>query len=622
MKHRITVPLVLTLCLAMTGGCSIFKETNAVQEQPASDLLAQEQKEMLPDYEGLDADRLHGEITDLKRINAINELAAKHLKLTVTDSGFDVFVPGSANRMDYRYGPAVLQNADGSLDAWFSAPGDGYREYDYITHKHSEDGGETWSDEKVVLAPTPNSPDALSVCDPAAFFYDGYYYLGYSSTISKREKGLCNSTFIARSKHPDGPYEKWNGQGWGGNPVPLIYFDGVVLGWGSGEPSFVIVDDLLYIYSTKDSYSAVPERIRLTEVRTANLKQADWPAHLCYEGIAVNRSDTDAETAGEDAYVYEDADSWDVAYVEEAAKFIAVDANRRFSSDSCLLYYESNDGVHFERVSEVNTNVIKRCHNCGIMKDGEGHIEKGAPVMLAYAYGGSNRTAWGVWGTRFAPAMIELTDEIDRSEEECENLSVPLICRANVGNASPIMLKTDKLTYRVSLGSEGFVISQYLRDGYHGGYVIAREDVTLSNYDAKVLSVDRENRIIPLSAGETSVTVSYRGSSREVAVCVVPEAGADRNEVLSFYPMTKRYEVELHPLYILKVRPMALFADYGIHELTGPEMIAIGLTFTSKDPSVCDIWGDGTLIPQKQGRTQIEIKTDTGLSYSIPVNVL
>ena len=621
MKHRVFVPLVLVLCLLMTGGCAIFETEDKPQETTVLPPEVQEQPEPLPDYEGLKSDQLRGEITDLKRINAVNELAAKHLKLTVTDGGFDVFVPGIANSMNYRYGPAVLLNEDGSVDAWFSAPGDGYREYDYITYKHSEDGGETWSDEKVVLAPTPNSPDALSVCDPAVFFYDGYYYLGYSSTISKREKGLCNSTFIARSKKPDGPYEKWNGQGWGGNPVPLIYFDGVVLGWGSGEPSFVIVDDLLYIYSTKDSYSAVPKRIRLTEVRTANLKQADWPAHLCYEGIAVNRSDTDEENEGDDGYVYEDADSWDVAYVDEAAKFIAVDANRRFSSNSCLLYYESNDGVHFERVSELNTNVIKRCHNCGIMKDGAGHIQKGAPVMLSYAYGGSNRSAWGVWGTRFAPALIELTDEIDRSEEDCENLSVPLICRAGVGSASPIMLKTDKLLYRTTVGSEAFSISQYLRDGYHGGYVIAKEDVTLSNYDAKILSIDRENRITPLMAGETSVTVSYRGSSREVAVCVLPQNGANKNEVLSFVPMTKRYEVDLHPLYLLKVRPMAVFADYGIHELTGPEMIAIGLTFTTQDPSICDIWGDGTLIPQKQGRTLIEIKTDTGLHVTIPVNV-
>ena len=114
---------------------------------------------------------------------------------------------------------------DGGIDAWFAAPGDGEDEYDWVTYRHSDDGGKTWSDEKVVLSPSPNTPDALSICDPDAFYYDGYYYLGYTSTINKNEKGLCNSVFLARSKEPDGPYEKWNGSGYpyglAGEDIPL-----------------------------------------------------------------------------------------------------------------------------------------------------------------------------------------------------------------------------------------------------------------------------------------------------------------------------------------------------------------------------------------------------------------
>ncbi len=582
------------------------KPSEVIPEGIAEEIPAEQPEEVAAEPEEAAAEPEETEET---------EDAEKHVQLRVTESGWDVFVPSSSDHPDYRFGPSIIRNEDGSIDAWFSAPGDGSREYDYITYKHSENGGQTWSDEQVVLTPTPNSPDALSVCDPDVFIYDGYYYLGYSSTINRTGKGLCNSTFLARSRRPDGPYEKWNGRSWGGSPIPFIYFDGVSLGWGSGEPSFVIVDDVLYVYSTKDSFSAIPERIKFTEVRTADLTKDDWPAHLVYQGNAVDRSD-----CGE-PYAYSDADSWDVAYIEEIQKFIAIDTNRRFKTDSCLLYYESDDGIHFSLLSELNQNVIMRCHNCGIMTDGSGHIKKDDPVLIGYGYGGSNHSRWGVWGTRFAPARIRLTKKEYCVEEDCENLKVPMQCRAGVGSASPIMLKTDHLVYRKTLGSGPFSIAQYLRDGYNGGFVIPKSDVTFEGYDRKILSVDKDNNIQPLSAGITPVRVIYQGHCREISVCIIPDQGSSKEEVVGFCQMTDLYEIPLHQPFILKVRPMAVSGYYSMHELSGPEIMRIGLTFTSEDPAVCDVWGDGSLIPLSAGETYISVKTEIGLGYRVKVEV-
>ncbi|MBO4903328.1 MAG: hypothetical protein J5518_11095 [Lachnospiraceae bacterium] len=547
-------------------------------------------------------------------------LLSKHAKLTLQDSGWDVFVPSMAGRPDYRFNPSVMLQEDGSVDAWFSAPGDGYREYDYITYKHSEDGGQTWSDEKVVLSPTPGSPDALSTCDPDVFWYDGYYYLGYSSTINKKEKGLCNSTFLARAKNPDGPYEKWNGSGWGGLPAPLLYFDGVEIGWGCGEPSFVVVEDTLYIYTTKDSYSSAPERVRLTEVHSVKITGDMWPADIAYRGCAVDRSDTKKQESP-DTYIYQDADSWDVAYAEETGKFIAVGTNRRFLNNSCLLYYESNDGVHFDRVSELNTDVICRCHNCGIMSDRFGHIGKDDPVIVSYAYSGSNHRAWGVWGTRFASADLTWTDEPDRSEDGLDNLKAPMNCRSGVGSISPQMLKTDRLVYQRTVGGEAFTIQQYLRDGYHGGHVISREEITFQNYDEEVVEIDDENRILPKKEGVTSVIVKYGDFSREITLCVLPENGGNK-EVTSFYRMTPGYQIPVDTPFIVQVRPMAVCSDFTIHELRGEEILKIGLTFISTDPDVCEIGPDGAMHPMKPGLTDIVIETDAGLSETIPVHII
>ena len=168
------------------------------------------------------------------------EYLDKSLKVTATDSGYDIFTPTEGTDWGYRYGPAILLNQDGSIDAWFASPGTkSGDEMDWFTYRHSDDGGKTWTDEKVVLYPTPGSLDYLSVCDPAVFYYEGYYYIGYTSTIDNTNGGLCNSTFLARSENPDGPFEKWNGNGWGGDPWPIIYYTGPGNGWGEGEPSFV-----------------------------------------------------------------------------------------------------------------------------------------------------------------------------------------------------------------------------------------------------------------------------------------------------------------------------------------------------------------------------------------------
>ena len=45
---------------------------------------------------------------------------------------------------DYRYGPSIMLDGNGGIDAWFASPGDGKKEYDWITYRHSDDGGKTW----------------------------------------------------------------------------------------------------------------------------------------------------------------------------------------------------------------------------------------------------------------------------------------------------------------------------------------------------------------------------------------------------------------------------------------------------------------------------------------------
>lgn len=543
------------------------------------------------------------------------ELADKHLRLRLNDTGYDVFAPVNDGKQDYRYSPSVMLGDNGRIHAWFASPGDGKDEYDWVTYRYSDDEGRTWSDEKVVLSPTPNTPDLLSICDPDAFYYDGYYYLGYTSTIDKNQKGLCNSLYLARSENPDGPYEKWNGQGWGGAPRPIVYFNGLEIGWGCGEPAFVVLDDTIYVYSTKDSYSGGSSRVRVTEIRTGDLTDPMWPAHLTFKGYAGVRNDLPDDKN----YKYDDSDSWDVAYLEESHKFIALNTNRRFKDKSCLLYYESDDGISFERVSEVNTNVYTGCHNSGIMSDKYGHIRKGDPVLVGYAYSGSGNSKWGVWATRFAPATIDYTDEIDREEDGRDNLKQP-ISYAVKGTGKPLMLRTDKLKYTGTVASGDFDIKYYVRDNYRNERAISAGDVHIEKYDDSILSLSGNNRLTPVGEGMSIVTVEYQGLRRDICVCVLG-AGSNALALNGFYPMCDRYDIKVKDPHVIKVRPMGIFGNYDIRELTNTLIVGFGVSFTSSDTSVLTMLPDGTLTPVSAGDATVTVRSAGGYEYSIDVHV-
>ena len=538
--------------------------------------------------------------------------ADKHVRLRLDGEGRDVFALWGSGKPDYRYGPSIIRNEDGSVDAWFASPGDGKKEYDWITYRHSEDGGETWGDEKVVLSPTPQTADLQSVCDPDVFYYDGYYYMGYTGTINK--DGLCNNLFLARSQNPDGPYEKWNGKGWGGNPVPVVYFQGIDIGWGVGEPSFVVVSDRLYIYTTLDTFSEVFGWVRATRVHTADPGDELWPAKLNYEGVSVYRNDC----IDMNGYTYADSDSWDVAYLEDSGKFVALSTNRRFTEDSCLLYYESDDGVNFVRVSELNTGVISGCHNCGIMADKSGHIGAGMESVIGYAYSGVGQSRWGVWATRFVPVTIDYTDGIDNSEDGQDNLKQRIEIDESLLSDEPVMLITDRLTYSAAV-DEPVSIGYYLMNTRRQKSGISADKIRIEKYDSDILELNENNRLVPVREGVTTVGVEYKGLRRDICIRVLP-AGCDESHIRTFYPVCRRYDISVNEPVIVKIRPMAVFDNYDIRELSGYEINSNSITFRSSNPSVCTVARDGKVIPVSEGTSVITVEGED-CRYTVDVYV-
>ncbi|HEY0826707.1 MAG TPA: discoidin domain-containing protein [Bacilli bacterium] len=302
-----------------------------------------------------------------------------------TSAGWNIFDPSGGGK--YRYGPSMILNADNSIDMYTCSYGT-VEEWDYIRYNRSLDGGATWGTESIVLKPTPGSVDKNSVCDPGIIKFGGYYYLGYTST--QNALGTDNDVFVARSTSKTGPWDKWNGSGWGGNPQPFITFDDPLTDmYGAGEPSFVVKDSTLYIYYTWSSRDPVTSRIiEQMRVRTASTSNANWPGATVYHGVAIHKGLSE--------------DSADFKYVPSMNKFIAVSTALRMGPFAYIMMHESTDGITYKPATLPKNYINIAAHNAGITGNELGQYDTTMNNRIGYAYG----TKWAHWYTAMNPFTL------------------------------------------------------------------------------------------------------------------------------------------------------------------------------------------------------------------------
>lgn len=262
--------------------------------------------------------------------------------------------------------------------------------WDQVSYQHSSDGGRTWTPEKMVLKPTRKTRDEYSVCDPGVAFWNGYYYCGYTST--ENAGGIENHLYIARSTSPEGPWEKWNGSGWGGDQIAPVVEYTRKGGWGIGEPSMVVKDNTVYLYYTSDSGEPT------TCLVTAPADDENWPGKVESKGTVIRKSPG--------------SDHCDVKYVDAARRFLAVNTAKRMTKDAYIQMWQSEDGIHFEPIGDGRMQGIifpSGLHNCGLSGDARGHIDVNRQQHIAFAYGldANGNSAWAAWSTFLQPITIE-----------------------------------------------------------------------------------------------------------------------------------------------------------------------------------------------------------------------
>lgn len=307
------------------------------------------------------------------KFNSLNwSISEPSYELILEDEGYLLYVP---NGSGYRYGASLIEEND-IVYGWFSSPGNNSTEWDYIRFYPNIEKSEN----EIVLKPTKNSLDSCSVCDPGIIFFNDYYYMVYTSTSDYSSNGYNNSLFAARSKSPEGPYEKWNGNGWGGNPAPIIQYWGSPEYWGIGEGSLVIYDDELFIY-----YSDIDQNGYKISLAKSDLSE-NWPATIKYNSLVAYRNT---------------GDSFDVVFDDYMNLFFAFSIENRMEKGSTIGLYKSSDGKEFELVNELPIEDFS--HNVGVAKNKTGHINSSSPLVISYAYG----EEWGKWSNKIIYASIK-----------------------------------------------------------------------------------------------------------------------------------------------------------------------------------------------------------------------
>ncbi|MFT5609191.1 MAG: hypothetical protein ACI9PZ_003010 [Parvicella sp.] len=314
---------------------------------------------------------------------------------------------GQNSDVSYRYGPALIRYQGDNLHFWACSEGDA-DVADYIRYRHSSNGGASWTEDVIALAPSIGTEDGWAICDPNVVKINSYFYMAYTATDSSFGAGLNNHIFVARSLRPDGGFEKWNGTGWGGNPKPILRYTGPTNKWGLGEPNLVVKDNTLFLYYTEDEGTAK------TRVATATADDTNWPSGLVDHGYAISTRDV-----GED--------QTDVKYLPEIDRFIATAIGNRFTDNSYLHIWESTDGFNFTPVSSdiITNNMQPFAHNLGMSGDYLGHAKMGTQEYIAYAYTGPDGD-WGRWNAWLSKVTISADGFIDSSQPSALNV-VPII---------------------------------------------------------------------------------------------------------------------------------------------------------------------------------------------------
>lgn len=296
----------------------------------------------------------------------------------------DAFDDGFA----YAYAPSIILK-DGTYHVFFCSEGGGnYPSWDAIRYTTSTDG-QTWSKPKVMLQATAANGQDLAACDPSLVYYQGFYYLYYSSAVTTASNTYQTVIQIARSPNIDGPYLTYTRRStWEKTPTdpkviiyPIEMHSAQPSGYGAGQTSVIVQNGQLLMWYTDDSVFVSGQ----PQVKTYMLQSTDPVTWSPDEGHATNLVNQA---------------SIDVKFDSSQSQFVMIRVENEFSPTSYLARAYSSDGMNWTSPQSVfpSGQFPQYGHDAGIAGDESGNLASpSALVGFGVPYGLADADDWGHW---------------------------------------------------------------------------------------------------------------------------------------------------------------------------------------------------------------------------------
>ena len=277
----------------------------------------------------------------------------------------------------YAYAPAIIQE-NGLYHMFYCSIGDNGA-WDYIRYSSSNDGV-NWSDPviKLTAKPKPGARD-IAACDPSIIYWQGYYYLFYSSYANFTQTNVQ----VARSATIDGIYATYTDSGqWVVNPTdddpPAIVIKPRKLGteqeigYGAGQTSMVVLNNKIWMFYSDTSLAPVYG----SPNAQVFMMQSDNP--VVWDISTAQQLQADQVPINSNEVKYDDARGRFFMYRIDGSNQNGYGIGWGVSAG------ESTDGIHWKFSSQLLTlgNFI---HNSGMASDKFGHMLPGDRVLFGFA---------------------------------------------------------------------------------------------------------------------------------------------------------------------------------------------------------------------------------------------
>ena len=529
----------------------------------------------------------------------------RYLKFEADGNLGRVIFPESGNGSS-AFEPCFIQYQSGDIDGWYTVDG-GMTGETWIVYNFYDSGSGQWSDYKSVIQTEAGYLDSYSISQPSAIKLGDYYYVAYTGSSNNEEgtQGNCAGLFVARAEKAEGPYEKWDGQSWGGTTKPFLYYDGPDTMPGAGDVSLIELDGTLYIYYSWNSADLKGEPVSEIRLAKANASDENWPGTL--------------QTYGSVCRGKGQISGLEVKYSEETGKMFGIGIENRGSSDCAIVCFEGNSPEKLSRVSAVRSGIYDSITSIGISGSVNGHIRRRTNLspFILYSY-----YAEGTQGyqpkLQWSDITLFLSDRTDISSKP-GYFTEPAEKEEQAGEADP-QQKDSVLAVYADIGFQDCVLGDRktvsLSVMNQAGETEALseeqwERVVFSDYDENVIQFDGMT-LIPQESGLTRVKVSLDGAYSYFTVAVYESLEEEKEIPLSLESFSPTVRLSLSDRCAVQLRAFTRNSGGTYGELYS------GITYSGYDREVLEINNAGVIVPVKEGKTEVTL-TYRKLSCQITV---